>query len=202
MTDLINPGLKPVDRKRGILSPTDRDYLCGLKDYSHDQTELNRRQSIRERTVEGIRDFDLLWLLLDEPERKKVIESFEIEEIDTAFSSMIAFMYLGFDQDTDRIEAILERGILQAVNYNKSGRWSGGANDVSVSIEIDRNPDVDELYSRFKRGESEHLTPAEIGTLVQAGKLNSRDLKKLEDTKSKFPNVYPGGALERTSDEE
>lgn len=193
--------LKPADRPRGILSPTDRDYLCDLKDYSHNQTELNRQQSIRERTIEGLRDFDLLWLLLDESEREKIIDSLETKEIDTAFSSMISFMYLGLDRDTDRMENIIEQGVYHGVNYDGSGRWSGGANEVSVNIDIDRHPDVDELYARFKNGGEDQLTSAEIGTLVQAGKLDAEDLQVLEDTGSTFPGVYSGGVLEQTNEE-
>jgi hypothetical protein len=189
--------LKPSDRPRGILSPTDRDYLCGLKDYSHNQTELNRQQSIRERIIEGLRDFDLLWLLLDEAEREKIIDSLETEEIDTAFSSMVSFMYLGLDRDTDHIEDIIEEGVYNAVNYDGSGRWSGGANEVSVNIDIDRHPDVSELYKRFKAGEGDQLTSAEIGALVQAGKLDAEDLQALENTTDRFPKVYSGAVLEQ-----
>lgn len=194
--------LKPVDRPRGILSPTDRDYLCGLKDYSHSQTELNRRQEIRERTVEGIRDFNLLWLLLEKQEWEKVIEAFETEELNTTLSSMIAFVYMGIGQDTGRMEGILERGLYQGANYDISGRWSGRANDVTVDIDIDYEPNVEELYSRVQQGEGNSLTPAEIGSLVQAGKLDSEDLETLEDTGSKYPGVSAGGAIKHTDDTE
>ncbi|MDS0283493.1 hypothetical protein [Haloarcula onubensis] len=192
--------LKPVDRARGILSPTDRDYLCGLKDYSHSQTELNRRQEIRERTIEGIRDFNLLWLLLEEPEWKKVIEAFEAEELNTALSSMIAFAYTAIGQDTSRMEDILERALYEGANYDMSGRWSGKANDATVDIDIDYEPNVEELYTRVQQGEGDNLTPAEIGALVQAGKLDPDDLEKLENTGPDFPGVYAGGAIERTDE--
>ena len=192
--------LKPVDRARGILSPTDRDYLCGLKDYSHSQTELNRRQEIRERTIEGIRDFNLLWLLLEEPEWKKVIEAFEPEELNTALSSMIAFAYTAIGQDTSRMEDILERALYEGANYDISGRWSGKANDATVDIDIDYEPNVEELYIRVQQGEGDTLTPAEIGALVQAGKLDPEDLEKLETTGPDFPGVYAGGAIKRTDE--
>jgi len=192
--------LMPVDRARGILSPTDRDYLCGLKDYSHSQTELNRRQEIRERTIEGIRDFNLLWLLLEEPEWKKVIEAFEPEELNTALSSMIAFAYTAIGQDTSRMEDILERALYEGANYDISGRWSGKANDATVDIDIDYEPNVEELYTRVQQEEGDNLTPAEIGALVQAGKLDPEDLEKLEDTGPDFPGVYVGGAIERTDE--
>ena len=192
--------LKPVDRPRGILSPTDREYLCGLKDYSHDQTELNRRQAIRERTIEGLRDFNLLWLLLEEPEWEKVIEAFETEELNTAFTSMVAFMYIGLGQDTGRMAEILERGLYQGANYDISGRWSGKANDVTVDIDIDYEPNINELYTRVQEGEGDQLTPAEVGALVRAGKLDPDDLESLEDTGPAFPGVYAGGAMEEDDD--
>ncbi|MDZ7745373.1 MAG: hypothetical protein U5K28_02195 [Halobacteriales archaeon] len=107
--------IHPVDRPRGILSPTDREYLCGMKDYSHNQTELNRRQAIRERTIEGIRDFNLLWLLLGQTEWEKVMEAFDTEELNTAFSSILAFMFIGIDQDTGRMRQILRARSLPSV---------------------------------------------------------------------------------------
>jgi len=61
------PLVTPEDRPRGILSPTDREYLYGQKEYAQPQTDANRRQAIRERVVNGLKDFELLSLLL-EPE--------------------------------------------------------------------------------------------------------------------------------------
>jgi hypothetical protein len=201
--DLPNESLlDPVDRPRGILSPTDREYLCGLKDYSHDQTVLNRRQAIRERTIEGIRDFNLLWLLLEQTEWEKVMEAFDTEELNTAFSSILAFMYIGIDQDTGRMRQILERGLYLGANYDTSGRWSGRANTVDVDIDIEYEPNVDQLYEKIEEGEGGQLTPSEIGALVKAGKLDPSDLEELEDTDEEFPGVYAGGAVESTQDED
>ena len=185
--------LEPEDRPRGILSGTDREYLCGLRDYSHQQSELNRRQAIRERTVNALKDFNLLWLLLEETEWDKVFEAFETEELNDTFAAMLSFMYLGIGQDPDRMEKILEHGLYLGANYSTSGRWSGKANDVDVSIDIDYDPDIEALYERVEAGEGEQLTPGEIGALVQSGKLEPDDLKKLEKTGPGFPGVYVGG---------
>lgn len=193
--------LDPVDRPRGILSPTDREYLCGLKDYSHDQTVLNRRQAIRERTIEGIRDFNLLWLLLEQTEWEKVMEAFDTGELNTAFSSMLAFMFIGIDQDTGRMRQIIERGLYLGANYDTSGRWSGEANSVDVDIDIEYEPNIDQLYERVQEGDGSQLTPGEIGALVKAGKLDSGDLEELEETTDEFPGVYAGGSVESQKDE-
>jgi hypothetical protein len=173
-----------------------------LKDYSHDQTVLNRRQAIRERTIEGIRDFNLLWLLLEQTEWEKVMEAFDTEELNTAFSSILAFMYIGIDQDTGRMRQILERGLYLGANYDTSGRWSGRANTVDVDIDIEYEPNVDQLYEKIEEGEGGQLTPSEIGALVKAGKLDPSDLEELEDTDEEFPGVYAGGAVESTQDED
>lgn len=194
--------LHPVGRPRGILSPTDREYLCGMKDYTHSQTELNRRQAIRERTIEAIRDFDLLWLLLGETEWEKIMGAFETEELNGTFSSMLAFMYLGVDQDTGRMKQILERGLYLGANYDMSGRWSGRANSVDVNIDIEYEPNVTQLYEKVQKGEGDQLTPGEIGALVKAGKLGPGDIEELEDTGPEFPGVYAGGSVETEEDED
>ncbi|WP_336024647.1 hypothetical protein [Halobellus salinisoli] len=192
--------LEPEDRPRGILSGTDREYLCGLRDYSHQQSELNRRQAIRERTINALKDFNLLWLLLGETEWKKVFDTFETDELNDTFAAMLSFMYLGIGQDPDRMEKILEHGLYLGANYSTSGRWSGKANDVDVSIDIDYDPDIEALYERVEEGEGDQLTPGEIGALVQSGKLEPGDLEKLEKTGPGFPSVYVGGDSTTGSD--
>jgi hypothetical protein len=202
--DAVEPDistLEPEDRPRGILSGTDREYLCGLKDYSHQQSELNRRQAIRERTINALKDFNLLWLLLEETEWEKVFEAFDTEEVNDTFAAMLSFMYLGIGQDPDRMEKILEHGLYLGANYSTSGRWSGRANDVDVSIDIDYDPDIEALYERVEAGEGDQLTPGEIGALVQSGKLEPDDLEKLEKTGPEFPGVYVGGGSTTGSDE-
>lgn len=193
--------LQPEDRPRGILSNTDREYLCGLREYSHDQSELNRRQAIRERTINALRDFHLLWLLLDDAEWDKIVEAFDPDELNHTFSAMLAFMYLGIGQDTGRMEEIIQRGIFLGANYDTTGRWSGKANEVDVSIDIEYSPNVDALYEQLREGESSELTPGEIGALVRAGKLDEEDLEELEESEVTFPGVSAGGSSTTEEDE-
>lgn len=182
--------ITPEDRPRGILSPTDRDYLCGLKEYAQPQTDANRRQDIRERIENGLKDFALLWMLLERNEREKVSEELEEDGTDEAIVSMIAFAYLSLDQDTARMEEGIERGVLSAANADKLFRSAGRATDVDVSINIEYNPDIDKLYRRFE--EEGQLSDAEIGVLVRSGRLNAEDIKELEDTRVGFLGVYAG----------
>ncbi|WP_158056007.1 hypothetical protein [Halorussus halophilus] len=168
------------DRPRGILSEADRDYLCGEKEYKHAQSEANRRQEIRERITNGLEDFILLWVLLDERERTKIFEEMGDNRLKDSLAGMVAFTYLGLDQDADRLEDIIENGVYFGSNIDESGRWAGEAIDVDASIDIEYNPDVGGIYKRFKEGKGHQLTPAEIGVLVREGKLDGADINSLE----------------------
>ena len=185
------PLVSPRDRPRGILSPTDREYLCGLKEYAQPQTDANRRQDIRERVVNGLEDLALLFLFLDEDERAKVFEELGDDGTEEVIASMAAFAYLGLEQDRPGFEQCLERGTLQAANRNKLFRSAGRATDANVSISVEYNPDPDKLYRRFQDGKE--LTDAEIGVLVRSGRFDSDDLAMLDDSSQSYPGIYAGG---------
>lgn len=72
---------KPEDRPRGIFSPTDREYLFGLKEYPYPQSEANRTESIRERTQNALMDFRLMWALVDPDERREALGEMDEEEL-------------------------------------------------------------------------------------------------------------------------
>jgi hypothetical protein len=182
--------LNPEDRPRGIISKTDREYLCGLKEYAQPQTDANRRQAIRERVINGLEDFALLFLFLEDDEREKVFEELGDEKTEEVIASMAAFAYLGVDQERPRFEQCLERGILQAANRNKLFRSTGRATDADVSINVEYNPDPDKLAREFKQGKK--LTDAEIGLLVRSGKIYGEDIEELQDEERAFPGVSPG----------
>lgn len=187
----LESALAPLDRPRGILSKADREYLCGLKDYAHAQSEANRRQDIRDRVINGLKDFTILWLLLDPDERSNIFDEMGEDEVNHCIESMITFGFLGIDQDRPRFEERIEHGVLLGANYDTAGRWAGEATDVDVSIDIDYQPDVDALYDQFQEENADQLTPAEIGVLVRAGKILPEDLDELEDPEGPtLPTVY------------
>lgn len=170
--------LTPEDRPRGILSSTDREYLCGLKEYAQPQTDANRRQDIRERVTNALKDFTLLSLFLEGKEREKIFDNLGEEWTEDALISMMAFAYLGLDEDRPKFESMIEKGIIQAENMDKLFQSAGRATNSEVSITVDYKPDVEKLYKSFLDGKE--LTDAEIGTLVREGKLKDKDLKRLE----------------------
>lgn len=177
------------DRPRGILTNSDREYLAGQKDYEHPQSEANRKQKIRQRTVNAFQDFLLLISLMSEEERFKVFnEEIPPNRLTRSLEAMISFLYLGIEKDSSELEKIVETGVYMGENYLKIGKWSGAAYDVDVSISIERHPNLPELVEKLRDGNPDQLSPAEIGVLVRSGKLDSRDLEELEDTS--LPHSY------------
>lgn len=183
----------PKDRPRGILSQADREYLCGQKEYAHAQSEANRRQDIRERVINGLQDFFLLFLFLEPADRQQLAEEMGKKELDQSLEAMMAFAYLTVDQNLPRLERLIEHGVLLGANSESSDDSTGEATDVDADIDVNYNPDVDALYEKVTKGNTNQLTPAEIGVLVRAGKLESEDLDELADTEPSFPAVYAGG---------
>lgn len=190
----LGPILTPEDRPRGILSPTDREYLCGHKEYAQPQTDANRRQAIRERVVNGLKDFVLLSLLLEPGEREKVFAELGREATDDALASMVAFAYLGIGGDRPRFESCLEYGILQGANIGQFPESVGRATDADVSISVEYDPNIETLYQRFEDGEE--LTDAEIGALVRAGRIGGDDLDELAESSGGFPGIFVGKGAE------
>lgn len=185
--------LVPLERPRGILTPTDREYLCGQTKYEHAQTEANRKQKIRQRVTHSFQDYLLLSWLLDSEERNKIFqEEMDEELLHDSLKAMITFVYLGLQQDETHLERIIENGVYVGANLDKGGRRVGEATDVDVSIDIEYNPDVEDLLQRLDSGEADQLTPAEIGVLVRAGELDNDDLDELADAGPEFPGVYAG----------
>ena len=182
--------ITPEDRPRGILSGTDREYLCGLKEYAQPQTDANRRQDIRERVINGLEDFALLTLFLEREEREKVFEELGEEGTEEVITSMVAFANLGLDQDRPRFEECLERGIMSGANHDKLLRSAGRATNIDVSIDVEYNPDPDKLYRRFEDGKE--LTDAEVGVLVRSGLLDAEDIAEIEDSKPSLLGVSAG----------
>jgi len=190
----LAPILTPEDRPRGILSPTDREYLCGHKEYAQPQTDANRRQAIRERVVNGLEDFALLSVLLEPGEREKVFAELGQEETDEALASMVAFAYLGVEGERHRFETCLEHGILQGATVRQFSHTVGRATDADVSISVEYDPNIEALYQRFE--DNGELTDAEIGALVRAGRIGEDDIEELAETSGGFPGVFVGKGAE------
>lgn len=198
-----NGTITDIDKRpRGILSHTDREYLCGLREYEHVQSESNRKQEIRERVANSFIDFQLLSRLHENDEIYKALrEELGEEELYRSVEALIAYIYLpGLFQKTNTLEKIIERGVYIGVNSGESDPLVGKAGDVDVSINVKQRPDVDNLVQRLEDGELNEFTPDEIGVLAQEGKLDAEDLDAIENTGPKSPFDSAEEGVENDSD--
>lgn len=77
------------DRGRGILTPDDRRYLVGEKEYAHPESARNRRAKIRKRIQNSILDFVFLQYV-EERDREQIVNSID-SEINSGLSSGYIF---------------------------------------------------------------------------------------------------------------
>lgn len=178
-------------RPRGVLSHTDREYLFGLREYEHPQSESNRKQKIRERIRNAFSDFPVLLGFLDSEEREKIFKELEEDEdLERYLESIIGFLFETIHKDEKRFENIIERGIYSVAKPDTKGGWAGPVMMVDTSIDINYQPGVKIPQQKLKEGKGSGLTPTEIGVLVRAGELRSEDLEDLEITEE-ADSIYP-----------
>lgn len=168
------------ERPRGMLTDTDRRYLWDIVEYAHRQSVSERRSEIRERVVNGILDLFYLTTLEDRDQEMIIDELLEegSGEVYDAVSTLIEFLYLGFDKDLQEIEQIVSHGI-HGAEGGGSSPYEGGVKEVSVEIDIDWDWDAQAILERYESGEGYRLTPAEIGVLVREGLLDEEDIWEL-----------------------
>jgi hypothetical protein len=170
-------------RDRGILTPDDREFLQGEKEYSSEQSERDARYRIRQRVKNAILDFNILLHHFEEKDRSQVFTSnfpskeeskdkISIDEVEklveqtrfqNAMSDSVAFFYLG-TQDVDwQFEELI------ATAVEKAEEEKGYIiDDVEVNIDVSRSePDIQELVTKLQEGEP--LTADEIRTAIRSG---------------------------------
>jgi hypothetical protein len=175
-------------RPRGLLSHDDRLFVAGMKDFEWSQSESNARRRVIERVAQGFVDFSLLrWL--SQKEGEDVLEELGEDDLHRRVADLVTFVYQATGGDADALSSMIEAGVLHGENTelgkgpakaNAVHPHSGGASSVDVSIQIERNPDVERIYEQFQETGGDDLTPKEIGVLVREGRLDADDLEELQ----------------------
>lgn len=119
---LVMPG---PDRKRGILTTDDRDYLTGRKTMQPD-SERNARKRIRDRVRNGLYDFEYLTANLEERDVTQLVtdEDEPNEQLFAAAEDVIAFLFRmcahapdgPVESTDDRFQKLLRNGIKKGLN--------------------------------------------------------------------------------------
>lgn len=130
------------NRGRGMLTPTDREYLAGQSDDLGAQQERNRRYKIRKRVVNGIRDAVFLSQQV-RSDRKQVFEKFRRGDNRDRLVEFGVYIYRGLkDSGAEKSELLAE--VVEEAERREGNEVSveitstvGGDKDKEVTMNID-----------------------------------------------------------------
>ena len=161
------------DRDRGILSPADREYLRGEREFAGAQAERNARARIRDRVFDATFDLELLVDALSDRDRELVFGK-RFDEIDglAAFDALVAavaFYYRATDDAGLRFEDVLA----EAINVAEAGQDRAATVDLDVTY---HGLSADGLLRKLRTGEELSLT--EIAYLQRSEEVSSTELAR------------------------
>lgn len=99
-------------RDRGILTPVDREYLLGNRDYNNKQQEINRRSNIRNRIRNSIIDFNILFERLSERDRKQIFD-----DVDAKNMQITGQTKVGKNHKWRVGEPSIEKGLIDGIAF-------------------------------------------------------------------------------------
>lgn len=161
------------DRERGILSQADRKYLrIGADGWKADNTAQSRslrKQAIRQRTTEAIRDFSLLAVWKEDADMLKIADELSDDAPDHSVMTapgggdrgmvgMIAFLTRLCDGDLDVLERIIRGGIADGLGFDDpdGDMWS-----VDIDIDATRTRPTDEIQEKVENDDIDDLSGRE-----------------------------------------
>ncbi len=176
------------ERKRGILSRADREYLRGETSLGSTQSERNTRARIRDRIYNSILDFELLVECLSEHDRKLIFEKrFENMDGTEAFDSLVSavsFLYRATADTSLDFETVLNEGI--NVAEVKDARVATVQLDLTF-----HSLTADQLLHKLESGETLSLT--EIAYLHESDEVRADELAQyFRDSEGKTEEIDDG----------
>jgi len=172
------------DRPRGILTPSDRDFLLGRKTDYTDHSKKQKRNRIRRRVRNAILDFSILFEYMEERDRETVFDP-DDEDRDAytqGITDMLAFLHLGTMGYHTPFKDMLSEGV------GKAEQQLAGSNYRMVNVEFNVEPvgqiDVDEVVDKLEHEEFAQLTDEELRAFVRL--LTMSDAFSPADTRSEI----------------
>lgn len=156
-----------AERSRGILTPADREFLIGEREYEHRQTEHKRRNQIRERVYQSLLDLSFLFQYMDDSDLDRVFTPPPNHQaaFDDVLADALGLLY--YEQSPDRpFEMLLRRGVSRAER-----KYAGSdAFDVEVDFDVRRTSPtqgLEDIVEQIERGEYGELAPEDLRTFIR-----------------------------------
>lgn len=168
--DELPPALETAadaERPRGILTPSDRDFLLGRKTDYTEHSKKQKRNRIRRRVRNAILDFSLLYECLEDRDRQTVFDpdDEDREAYTRGITDMLAFLHLGTMGYVTPFKDMLSEGVA------KSEQRLAGSDYRMVNVEFNVDPvgqiDVDEVIAKIEADEFEQITDEELRAFVR-----------------------------------
>lgn len=155
------------DRPRGILTPSDRDFLLGRKTDYTDHSKKQKRNRIRRRVRNAMLDFSILFEYMEERDRETVFDpdAGDRDAYTQGITDMLAFLHLGTIGYHTPFKDMLSEGV------GKAEQQLAGSNYRMVNVEFNVDPvgriDVDEVVEKLDEGRFDELTDEELRAFVR-----------------------------------
>ncbi|MFW6317076.1 MAG: hypothetical protein ACOC06_01225 [Halorubrum sp.] len=168
--DELPPALETAadaERPRGILTPSDRDFLLGRKTDYTEHSKKQKRNRIRRRVRNAILDFSLLYECLEDRDRKTVFDpdDEDREAYTRGITDMLGFLHLGTMGYVTPFKDMLSEGVA------KSEQRLAGSDYRMVRVDFNVEPvgqiDVDEVVEKLENDEFAKLTDEELRAFVR-----------------------------------
>lgn len=156
-----------ADRPRGILTPSDRDFLLGRKTDYTDHSKKQKRNRIRRRVRNAVLDFSILFEYMEERDRNTVFDPDDDERdaYTQGITDMLAFLHLGTMGYHTPFKDMLSEGV------GKAEQQLAGSNYRMVNVEFNVDPvgqiNVDDVIEKLEDEEFAQLTDEELRAFVR-----------------------------------
>lgn len=155
------------ERPRGILTPSDREFLLERKTDYTEHSRKQKRNRIRRRVRNAILDFSILFEHLEGRDRDTVFDpdAEDREAYTRGITDMLAFLHLGTMGYHTPFKDVLSRGV------GKAEQRLTGSDYRMVSVEFDVDPvgqiDVEEVVEKLENEQFARLTDEELRAFVR-----------------------------------
>jgi|GEM_PF-238858 len=156
-----------TDRGRGILTPSDREFLLGRKTDYTEHSKKQKRNRIRRRIRNAILDFPILFEHLEGRDRETVFNpDDEYREAYTrGITHMLAFLHLGTMGYYTPFKHMLAEGV------NKAEQELAGSEYRMVQVDFNVDPvgriDVDKVIEKLEYDRYDEITDEELRAFVR-----------------------------------
>lgn len=150
------------NRDRGVLTPSDREFLLGRKTDYTEHSKKQKRNRIRRRVRNAILDFTILFDHLDDRDRETVFDPDDAERdaYTRGIVDMLAFLHLGTMGYSTPFKDMLAQGV------SKGEQALAGSDYRMVNVEFNVDPvgriDVDEVVEKLDQGRFDEITDGEL----------------------------------------